>query len=445
MASQEQRRDRPELEERLRTDLKGQDHAWRTGNVEQFRELEARIQATANQVEPDDPQAAIFAARREVAYEDLGKLLGRRAEVPSDTASEALRIRSQYLDNKILDLARKLDPRDARRAIAHATPIARGYLVYQMDEVYPDPVHHMEVARPLIKDVSHRLGTMAAGPEPTQQQRVHETLIELSHLDCLHAESRKLAESRAALPHGGNIYELKRSLNALPDPRKELNSSAEGIFRHPARARRRLEASYRDNGEQVTLERFAQDPAVFGRLRGQRIPLVGNTRPRREALKTTENAQAAFQVRKKIAGSFNSAVELKVAQTENRDRIEALPDRESLLGDLGRHMEGLEMHEVQPLLQEGQGKLVEDVRRAEQRFLEPLRDASRRLGTLDAGKSVLPMPRAGLSEVGKASALLEGAPRHIIGRLSQPQMRSLWMATSMVRSAAMRLSRVASA
>ena len=81
--------DRPRLEERLRADLLTQSrhHEWHTGDLEELRVLEARIQASAKQLEPHAPEAAILNARRQIAFDDLARRLARRAELPEDPLS----------------------------------------------------------------------------------------------------------------------------------------------------------------------------------------------------------------------------------------------------------------------------------------------------------------------------------------------------------------------
>ncbi len=437
------RRDR--LLQRLGSDLLTQSyhHEWHTGNQEQLQDLEKRIQATAKQLQPEVPQAAIRAARRKLAYDDLANQLVRRADLPADPAyaPEPLRIKTEHLERKILDLARKLDPSDARKAIAHATPIAHEYLARQMHSVHNNPAHHLEPARRLLDQISLRLSAFATAPEPPQHQRVHQTLMALRRQGRLHAESRTLAQSRGGLLCRGNAHELRARFEKLPDPRRELDPFLERVFRHPERARRRLGASYHQTGDAATFERLADNPAVFGRLRGRQIHLYGNTPSRTKALNTAEKqAKAAAKLchqRDKLDDALESVSIFRDLHAQNRELIQAFPDRESLLTDLGRHMEGLEMHEVQPLLQKDQAKLVQEVRHAEQHFLEPLRNVTRRLGTLDPGQARIN------PEIRKAAALFQEAPRHILRRLTQPQKSLLLMATSMARSVAKKASKVA--
>ncbi|MCP3963610.1 MAG: hypothetical protein GY719_37720 [bacterium] len=426
------------LEARLASDLLRQSHhhKWQTGSLEQLQELEARIQATAQQLEPHSPQSAILAARRRLALDDLAHQIARRAELPDDPllVPDHLRTRTQHLESRILDAARELEPMEPQEVIARVTPLAHEHLSRQMELMLPDPADRLEAARRRLQRVSRRLEGLAAGPRPSQHQRIRQTSMALARLDRLEAQARHFAESHAALPHRGNTYEISASLQALESPRPHADRSLEHVFRHPARARQRLAASYQRDGESATLQHLAEDPAVFGRLRGWKIPLVGQTQDRGQALEAASgHAQRALEIhhqRSQLTGALDSARSYRKLQAQNRQLVQALPRRESLLSDLGRHMAGLELHEVEPLLCPGQGKLVEDLRQAELQFLEPLREASGKFLALQTGGVSQPEVHAKAQRI---AALFQYAPRHILRRLTPPQMQGTLVAVAIAR------------
>ncbi len=440
--------ERPRVVERLRTALltQRQHHELHTGSLQQLRKLEAHIQETAWQLAPDAPGAAIRAAQRELAYEDLANDLVERSRLPGspDLALEPTRVRTQFLERKILRLARELEPADPRRAIALATPIAHRQLSIQ----YPGfgATFLLEEAHHQVADASRRLGRLAAVPEPSQQQRVHQTLMSLRRLDRLGLEYRHDSQMRNQLAFRGNVVELKAALARMPEPRNLLEESAARIYRRPDPAIRRMRENAAREGLQATIERLGENPAAFGKLRGFHVPGFGDSPKRSSALglaqQTAARASTALTQRDRIERHLDSALTYRSRQQDNRELAGAFPSRDQLLTELSRHMEGLEIHQVRPLLQPGQAKLVQDVRRAEQRFLQPLRENARQFLSLEARGLALSQP-AGQAKARTVATLFQHAPKHVLKRLTPPQMQAVLVATAVARRVAKAVSKTA--
>ncbi len=430
--------ERPRIVERLRTALLTQrQHQERhTGSLQQLRKLEARIQETAWQLRPNAPEDAIRAAQRELAYQDLANELVERSRLPGDPdlALEPTRNRAQFLERKILRLARELEPADPRRAIALATPIAHRQLTLE----YPGfgATFLLEEAHHQVADATRRLGRLAAVPEPSQQQRVHQTLMSLRRLDRLGLEYRHDSQMRNQLAFRGDVGELKTALARMPEPHSLLEESAARIYRNPDPAIRSMRENSAREGLQATIERLAENPATFGKLRGFHVPGFGDSPQRSSALglvqHSADHASTALTQRDRIERHLDSAVTYQRHQKENRKLASSFPSRDQLLTELGRHMEGLEIHQVWPLLQPGQAKLVQDVRRAEQRFLQPLRKNARQFISLEAKGLSLSQP-AVQAKARTVAALFQHAPKHILKRLTPPQMQGALLAVAVAK------------
>ena len=416
-------------------------HQRLSGNLDRLRGLEARIRATARRISPDAPEAAILAARRKLADDGLAGLLVQRSKLPENSiaAPEPLRLRIENLERRILDLARDLEPTQPAKAILQAAGIAHRRL--PLDYPGSGATFLLEEAHQQVAGVSRRLGRLAAVPGPSKLQRVHRTLRTLSRLDLLERRQRRTSEARRHLVFRGNISEIKAAFERIPAARDLLEDSAPGIYRHPDIAVRRLRANTQRRGLQDTLERFGKNPGRFGKLRGLRVPGLGDSPGRKRALElvwhTSGQASAALIRREGMEAELEAAVSQQRLQNETRELIRALPSREELLADLSRHMEGLELHEVWPLLRPGQAKLVQDVRSAEQLYLEPLRQASRAFRALDPAA-----PQAG-AEAQKIAGLFQEAPRHVLRRLTPPQMQAALVANAMARQATKVVTRAA--
>ncbi len=430
-------------EGRLRAHLleQGLNHRQRNTHLEPLLDLEARIRATAREIDPAAPQAAIASARREIAYQDLAGKLVRRSELPVEflAAPEALSIRIQRLENTILDLAHGLETSQPSKAIAHATHIAHRQL---RADTHFGATFLLEEAHQQLAAISRRLGRFAAIPRPTRQQRVHRVLMDLRRSDLLELDYRHTSEARHQLAFHGNVTELESELRRVGDPRQLLEQSVAEVYRDPELAVRRMRENTSRRDLQGSIERFAQDPAAFGKLRGVHVPGLGDSPARAKALdRASTGARRASRAqvsRERMELDLESAVSLQRRLTENRELAGSLPSREVLMAELGRHMEGLELHEVRPLLQPGQAKLVQDVRRADQQFLEPLREAARRFRVLHGGDSAQLA-----AEAKKIAGLYQAAPRHVLRRLSPPRMQAVLAAPAMARRVANVASRVA--
>ncbi|MCP3960772.1 MAG: hypothetical protein GY719_23250 [bacterium] len=429
--------DRSELEAQLRTDLLEQSylHEWHTGNLEQLQALETRIQRTAERLRPDSPEAAILAARSDLTLNELGERLLRRAQLPLELTDspEPVRVRERHLERRILDLARELEPPDPRAAIDSAMPIARRQLSARKD-FFTAPTPELDQIERRLPEIARRLATRATGPRPTQLQRFGQDLAAVRRLDQLDAEGRRLVGLRQHMAFGGNVYELQARLEKIPEVRAELYESIHRIYRDPGSAIEAFEASIRRQGRRATIERFGEGPAAFGELRGRRLPWLGNTPQRKRALDLAWHnsglASTALDRRESILGELEGARRLQRLQARNRELQAAYPSRERLLADLGRHMEGLGLDEVRPLLQPGRRKMVEELRDAEQRFLEPLRAAAGKFAGLDARALAKSAVRA---EAQRVAALFQYAPGHILRRLTPPQMQGALAAVAVAR------------
>ncbi len=430
--------ERPRVVERLRTALLTQrQHLERhTGSLEELRRLDTLIQKTAWQLRPDEPGTVIRAAQQELAYDDLAQALFDRSALPvdPDLTLEPTRIRTQFLESKILDLARELEPADPRRAISLATPIAHRQLPIQ----YPGfgATFLLEEAHHQVADASRRLGRLAAFPEPSPQQRVHQTLMSLRRLDRLGLEHRHDSQVRSQLAFRGNVADLKATLAGMPEPRNLLETSAARVYRNPDPAIRSMRENTGREGLQATIERFGENPAAFGKLRGFHVPGFGDSPRRTSALGLAQQSagrtSTAHTQRDRIERHLDSAVTYQRRQNENRQLASAYPSRDQLLTELGRHMEGLEIHQVRPLLQPGQAKIVQDVRRAEQTFLEPLRKGARNLLAFEAKGVALSQP-AVQAKAQAVAVLFQHAPKHILKRLTPPQMQGALLAAAVAR------------
>ncbi len=429
---------------RLGRDLASQSvhDAWST-DLEHLQALEVRIQDTARQLEPAAPEAAVLAARQRLAYHDLAGHLIRRAELPADAtyAAEAVRVQTRWQDTRILDLARQLEPRDPRLAIDLALPRAREHIQRNQTLHADKPVPGHQATRERLAETARQMKRLATFPQPTRQQRVHQVLGDLRRLEQLDRQHRDASEVRRHLASRGNVIELEARLQRIPIPRDLLEESVAEIYRDPDRAIRGMRERTRSHGLQGTIERFDKNPAAFGRLRGFHVPGIGDSPERSKALDlvwhSSGYANNALGRRDRMETELEAAVSHQRLQNESRELIRAYPSREKLLTELGRHMKGLEIHELRPLLRTGQARLVQDVRKAELTFLEPLRKAKDRFRALDVGRG------QAVAHAQKIAGLFRGAPNHILRRLTPPQLQAVIVATTIAKRAAKVVTRAA--
>ncbi|MCP3963842.1 MAG: hypothetical protein GY719_38890, partial [bacterium] len=254
------------------------------------------------------------------------------------------------------------------------------------------------------------------------------------------------SEMRRELVFRGNVVELTAALERVPDPRDLLEKSLADIYHQPDLAREALRRNIEDRGIHAAIDAFDMDPATFGKLRGHHVPGFGDSPERAKARdlawQRAGEADAAFTRRDRIEPQLQAARYYQGIQNEVRELADAYPSREKLLAELGRHMEGLELHEVRPLLRPGQAKLVQDVRRAEQRFLEPLREAAREFRLLEGGGVSLSTATV-QATAREAAALFSNAPRHILQRLTPPQMQGVLLAAAVAKRAVKVVARAA--
>lgn len=383
---------------------------WQVAAVGELRELDQKIEATARELRPDFPGAALRQSHWRLDAQKLGKLMARRSAwvVEPGFASEAERTHVRRLERRILDLARRLNPEKPQTAISLGAGLGQRSATQEWSAQRRDR----------LLQVTGRLRRLLRVPEPSQLARITSVLADLKRLEQLEHESVFWARRRSQLAHRGNVIEIKRSIERIEDPRKMLETGFERVYRNPSAARRLLGASWREDGTYATILRFQHHPRSFGKLLGQDA---------RQAV--DEIAHSAFDAdwkRSELEESLESTRQYQGLQNANRDVVRALGSRETLLSELGRHMEGLELHEVHPVMLHGQARMIQDVRRAEHTFLKPLREASQRLG-----QSPLK-----LREAEKIAALFKVAPQHIVQRLAAPQIQVVMVAVSMVRTAA---------
>ncbi|MCP3960773.1 MAG: hypothetical protein GY719_23255 [bacterium] len=441
----------------LLRDLASQDRLSVSANVERLQELEARIQETARRLRPDAPEVAIRAARRELSLDELAVRLLRRTEFPLDAARapEVVQVQVRHLENRILDLARELQPSDPWLAVAEARPVADRHIEDQRSR-FAGPAPHLDEVSQRLDEIAPSLGRLAREPRPDRRERVREVLSDLRRLQLLDIKGRRLVELRQHLVAAGNVYELQARLEKIPEVRAELYESVHEIYRDPGSAIEAFEASIRRQGRRATIERFGGNPGAFGELRGRHLGWLGNTPQRKRALDLVWHnwgfASKALTRREGMNAELAAARRLQRRQSRNRKLQAAFPSRERLLADLGRHMEGLGMDEVRPLLQPGQAKLVGELRQAERRFLEPLRAAAGKFTELDARGLVEPAVRAEAQRVaalfqpdsaGRSWTAAAYAPRHILRRLTPPQMQGALAAVAVARRAVASVARSA--
>ncbi len=429
------------LGERLRLDLHfAQGRYAHIANLEELRDLHARIRSTASELRPDSPDAAIRAAQRELKLDDLAIRLSRRAQLPAETAyaAEGVRVQARWQETRILDLARQLEPQDPRLAIDLAQRSVLEKSVGQGEVALRPPGPALEAFSRRLSETTRQMKRLTTFPQPTPQGRVHRILRDLRRLDDLDLEYRNASESRRHLVYRGSVTEIRSTLERVPVPREELEKSVAEIYRNPDSALEAIRKSVPHQGLDATIDRFKKDPAAFGKLRGIHVPGLGNSPQRARALDlvwhSSGYASTALARRERLESELVTAVSYQRLQNENREVVASYPGREKLLVELGRHMEGLELHEVRPLLQPGQAKLVQDVRRAEQYFLEPLREGAGKLLSLEA-RGVALTQSAVQAKAQEVAALFRYAPRYILKRLTPPQVQGALLAVAVVKRA----------
>ncbi len=440
---------RSRLEQRLRTDLAEQNGLRDSyATLEELEELGVRIQATAERLEPHAPESAIRAMRRKLAYDDLGKKLAYRVQLPRQFGLmlQVKRIRLKHLERRILDLARSLEPEVPWKAIDRAERIAREHLLdrHRFRRRYSDPTEDLDRALSRLPGVSRHLrARLIHHPEPTAQQRVQQLLEEIRRLDLLSFRHRHASQARRNLAFRGDVRELKAALSRVPAANDLLKEWFAEIYRNPARASLAMSVKSPTRSLNATIERFAEDPTAFGKLRGIRLPVLGDSSARSRALElvsqSRSRASGALARREYMESELEAAESFQHQQTKTFELRGASPSRDALLAELGRHMEVLEVDDFRPPLQPGQLKLLEELRRSEQQFLEPLRKASRRFMALHAGGGP-PF----VAEAGELADLYKGAPPHIVRRLSPPQVHVAKLAGAIVWELAKRVVKVAS-
>jgi hypothetical protein len=185
------------------------------------------------------------------------------------------------------------------------------------------------------------------------------------------------------------------------------------------------------HGLQSTIDRLSENPEAFGRIRGFNIPLLGDSHARskaKESLRWEAHYASKVLARRQILqDALEEADSLRDLQVESRAVICTLPSRDTMLAELSRHMEGVPFHEIRPW--PNQAALLQDVRRADLRFLEPLREATRKFRALDASSASLG------TQAQQIAGLFQRAPRHVLRRLTSPQMQAVLIATSIVKRA----------
>lgn len=395
-----------------------------TATLSEVERLDRRIRSFASALAPDAPETVIEHAQQRLAFEDLGERLIERSgwTVEPELATEAARIRIERLEREILDRAKVMSPDDPPAAIRRATGAATRQWV--------NGKGWSEGKAAKLRRMSRRMRRLAGRPGPGQGMRISRTLKDLRRLERLDGEARIWARERSALPEHGSVYRLERSIRGQPSPRKILlrSGALRTIYRRPGLARRALEASFARAPERWTLERFRERPGAFGQLRG-----VAGFAKRRCALArvrlTAAVALEAHEARCELECALETARTYRRLQHANRELVDALPDRDSLLSELGREMKGLRLHEVHPLMQHGQAQLIHIVRRDETHYLEPRREAIRQAPRLETRTPVTVTP-----QVERIAELFCAAPQHILQRLRSSEIEAALVATRAMRT-----------
>ncbi len=425
---------RARLEQRLRLDLHfAQGRYAQIANLEELGDLRARIQSTASELSPDAPGAAIRVAQRDLKLDDLVIRLHRRSQLPADvtSAAEGVRVQARWQETRILSLARELEPADPRRAI----DLAHQRALDQIARLQP-PGAALEGSRRRLHEASRLMKRFAALPQPTQDMRVYRILRDLRRRDVLDLQHRDASEARCHLVFSGNVIEIRAALERVPEAWDLLGEVVGDIYRQPDVALQVMSKSARSIGLEETIERFEKRPADFGKLHGIHVPGIGDSPRRRRALElvwhASGHASTAHARKDRLENGLTTALSYRQLQNDNRELLASYPGREKLLAELGRQMEGLELHQVRSLLQPGQAKLVQDVRRAEQHYLLPLREGAGAFRSVEEAGVRLARP-AVQAKAQELATLFRSAPGHILRRLTPPQMQGVLLAASVAK------------
>ena len=411
-------------------------------DAEELRDLEARIQDTARKLRPDAPEVAIESARRYVKLKDLRLYLAERADLPLETMRVAPRIRARqrWSELKIIVLARELEPTAPWRAIDAANTLTDAL---KLEPPKPAINRHLEAV------LARRIKLFP----PSAHDLIREVLGHFRRLDALNSEHLRVSRERKQLPLGGNILELEVALDSIPSHHAMIEASAPHIYRDPHPAIRALSLPTDDPASrrqatssaiagpappefigpydrrrvwQDALRRFAETPDAFGRLRG--IHVLGYDSPKRTwALKLAREvsfqASITYDKRYGLESYLGWARYYQRVQIGNHELLNASPSRVKLFAELGRQMERVSFDEIRPL--PNTSKYLRHVKQAEIEFLQPLREATRSFRTLDGAPA-----NALAQEIAK---LYRSAPRHVLKRLSTPQMQAVLIATSIAK------------
>ena len=398
-------------------------------------ELEKQITEAAARLRPSAPEEAIREAGRRVAFDRIGARLVERARFPRDPnySEEAVRIRVRYLESEIRKLARTANSQRPQLAIQSAAED----LIVRSEGRSPRrfdgrtrPELPSEIRRNLA-GVSSRLSIQVRSPQPTQLQRVTRIAADLGRLDQLREEARIIAQGRSEGLFGGDVYELENALRSVRSAREVLQGNAENIYRRPEAALEAMERFLAARGEWETADALEARPESFGELRGHKtLGLKENQERARARLFAQSTAQVLGGEAEKRS-HFETALSFARSDSErlanNRRIAQALPKRETLLTELGREMEGLELSDLKPVLSVQQFEIVQQLRATEQVYLEPLRQAAK-IAAAPSAPEAKAVARA-------VAPIFQRVPRHILRRLTPPQLQIGLAALSMSRRA----------
>ena len=288
------------------------------------------------------------------------------------------------------------------------------------------------VGRTVDPEISQHRGASAATERiPDRLQGAGARLQRWHEID---AEAQQVTAARAQLAHRGSIPDLKREIGRGTG-QAEAEANLMHIFRKPEHARATLERSYAENGHRTTYRQLAERPQEFGKLRG-----LWQTQTREDALRlATSNGRRAVEGHdrhQKLQGDLEQAEGYRLRQLSFREEQGGLAkERADLVADVGRQAEGLNLEQLN--LTDRQRSTLQTIRGDEARHLIPLREAIRQL---DAAGKAKATGKAITKTAGKVSPIAQrvaklytAAPKHIIRRLSPPQIRTALAAVNLIR------------
>ncbi len=276
---------------------------------------------------------------------------------------------------------------------------------------------------------------------PERLAQVETAMSRLERWDALETRSKGIARSRHALPHHGNLLELRQAIGRLESLPRHFDRDLERVYRDPQAARRTLDQHARDVTPADAFQRLTDAPESFGRLAGRRI-LGLPTAARAEALDVARRAGAQGTGRQSQLEAFHRGLE-----DADRYRLEGLdlgrerqalgPNRDNLVDDLRHHAAGLDLARLEGKISPHHLKTLRDLEHADELHLAPLRGA---LEAFRAARGPSRPPTSVLRLASNVSALVRASPRTLLRRLAPPKLRIILSATALAAAALKQLS-----